>query len=95
MEHIVHVDEMAETIISEPSEKGARVKKKGQEYNISWLGTCHWGLRRGVTVKYVQYEEFMVIIKSQLKDWLFLQSWYRMYSQYYMKTPKSMHPCDV
>ena len=26
MEHIVHVDEMAETIISEPSEKGAGIQ---------------------------------------------------------------------
>lgn len=48
MEHIVHVDEMAETIISEPSEKGTRVKKKGHEYNISWTGTCNKRLGRGL-----------------------------------------------
>lgn len=48
MEHIVHVDEMAETIISEPSEKGTRVKKKGHEYNISWTETCNKGLGRGL-----------------------------------------------
>ena len=43
MEHTVHVDEMAETIISEPSEKGARAQKKGQEYNIYH----NWGLAIG------------------------------------------------
>ena len=71
MEDIVQVDEMTENIfscpISEPSEKG-------QENNISWLGTCNWGSGRGVTVKCVQYQEFMFIIISHKRFAVFLRS---------------------
>ena len=41
-----------------------KMGQKGQENNISWLGTYNWGSGRGVTVKCVQYEEFMFIIIS-------------------------------